>query len=270
MNIVRQTWNGKADEWAAFARNKDHYWTRRLNGVAALASKHSSLGRALDVGCGPGLLCRFLSAAGFEVHGADISENMIQKARELLSDHIADVDGRLFHCPDGKLPFDPAVHQFRLITAVGVLEYIADRRSFVKRLTDLVEPGGCLILGNTNNVSLFITLSVGSRILRFWPTRKWYDTIRNLARTGIWSGGHMDYEKADKVYSAKALDQLAVDLDLQVIDGFDLFFFSWLDRDPLHRSKLGRRLARRWGWNHFGVYRKPFRATTERIREVQN
>ncbi len=264
MNIVRQTWDGKADEWAGFARNENNYWTRRLNAVAALASKHAPLGRALDVGCGPGLLCRLLAGVGFEVSGVDISENMIHKAKELLSEYVGDVDGRLYHCPDGNLPFDPAAHQFRLITAVGVLEYIADRRLFVKRLTDLLEPGGCLILGNTNNVSLFITLSVGSRILRFWPTRKWYETIRNLVRTGIWSGGHLDYKKADKVYSARALDQLALDLDLQVVDGVDLFYLSWLDRKPLHRSKLGRQLARQCAWNHVGVYRKPLQATTER------
>ena len=260
MNIVRQTWNGRADEWANFARDENNYWTRRLNAVAALASKHASLGRSLDIGCGPGLLCRLLADAGFEVNGADISENMIQKAKELLSAYIGDVEGRLYHCPDGNLPLDPAIDRFSLITAVGVLEYIPERRLFVKRLADLLEPGGCLILGNTNNVSLFIILSVGSRILRFWPTKKWYETIRNLVRTGIWSGGHMDYKKSDKIYSAEALDRLAVEQNLQVVDGLDLFYFRWLDRDPLHRSRLGRRLARHWGWNHVGVYRKPLTA----------
>jgi 2-polyprenyl-3-methyl-5-hydroxy-6-metoxy-1,4-benzoquinol methylase len=268
MDIVRQTWNEKADEWAEFARNENNYWTQRMNAVAALASKHAPLGRALDVGCGPGLLCRLLAGAGFEVSGVDISENMIHKAKELLREYLGDAEGRLLHSPDGSLPFDPAKHQFRLITAVGVLEYIPDRRAFVKRLADLLEPGGCLILGNTNNVSLFITLSVGSRILRFRPTRKWYETIRNLVRTGIWSGGHLDYTKADKVYSAKALDHLAVEVDLQVVDGLDLFYLSWLDRNPLQRSKVGRQLARQWGWNHIGVYRKPSQARTERIREA--
>jgi 2-polyprenyl-3-methyl-5-hydroxy-6-metoxy-1,4-benzoquinol methylase len=97
---------------------------------------------------------------------------------------------------DGNLPLYPAVHQFSLITAVGVLEYISERRAFVNRLIDFLEPGGCLILGNTNNISLFITLSVGSRILRFWPTRKWYETIRNLVRTGIWSGGQYGLQKS--------------------------------------------------------------------------
>jgi 2-polyprenyl-3-methyl-5-hydroxy-6-metoxy-1,4-benzoquinol methylase len=269
MNVVRQTWNRKADEWADFARNENNYWTRRLNAVAALASKHAPLGRALDVGCGPGVLCRLLAGVGFDVNGVDISENMIQKAKESLSECLGDVDGRLYHSPDGNLPFDPAEHQFRLIAALSVLEYVADRRSFVKRLTGLLEPGGCLILSNTNNVSLFITLSVGSRILRFWPTRTWYETIRNLVRTGIWSGGHIDFKKADKVYGARALDQLAIDLDLQVVDALDFFNLSWLDRNPLRRSKLGRRLARQWGWNHVGFYRKPFQATTERVREVR-
>jgi predicted TPR repeat methyltransferase len=128
MNVVRQTWNEKADEWAEFARNENNYWTQRMSAVAALASKHAPLGRALDVGCGPGLLCRLLAGAGFEVNGVDISENMIRKAKELLRDYVGDGEGRLYHNADGSLPFDPAKHQFRLITAVGVLEYIANRR----------------------------------------------------------------------------------------------------------------------------------------------
>jgi 2-polyprenyl-3-methyl-5-hydroxy-6-metoxy-1,4-benzoquinol methylase len=71
----------------------------RMNAVAALAKKHASLGRALDVGCGPGLLCSLLANVGSEVNGAEISENMIHKARAVLSEYFDDVDGRLHHCP---------------------------------------------------------------------------------------------------------------------------------------------------------------------------
>jgi len=111
---------------------------------------------------------------------------------------------------------------------------------------------------STNKIrSLCVTLAVGSRILRFRPTKKWYHTIGNLTHTGIWSGGYIDYQKGDRVYSAGALDHLASEQGLQVIDGLDFYNFSWLDRNPDRRTLLGRKLTRRWGWNHIGVYRKP-------------
>ncbi len=258
MNVVRDQWNGKADEWIAFARDDRSYWSRRLRCIGELATKHVPSGRALDVGCGPGLLVRLLTEAGLEAHGADLSEKMIEKAAEILAPCVADPQNRLHHCVGGELPFDPDQEQFDLVSAIGILEYITDRRGYVSRLVELTRPGGRLVLANTNNIrSLFITLAVGSRILRFRPTRRWYETIRNLARTGIWSGGHIDYANADRIYSADALDGLATDLGLEVVGGLDLFNFSWFDRAPGHRSGPGKALARRWGWNHVGVYRRP-------------
>ncbi len=258
MNVVREQWNGKANEWIAFARDDRSYWSRRLRCIAELATKYVPSGRALDVGCGPGLLVRLLTEAGLEAHGADLSEKMVEKAAEILAPCVEDPRSRLHHCVDGGMPFGPDSEPFDLISAIGILEYITDRRGYISRLVELTRPGGHLVLANTNNIrSLFITLAVGSRILRFWPTRRWYETIRNLARTGIWSGGHIDYANADRIYSAAALDGLAVELGLEVVDGLDLFNFSWLDRNPGHRAGLGKALARRWGWNHVGVYRRP-------------
>lgn len=256
-NIVREQWNAKADEWATFVGDQGSYWTRRLKVIAALAMKHVPLGRSLDVGCGPGLLVRLFAESDFEAHGADLSENMIQKATALLAERMPDAASRFHHCPDGGVPFDPAKDRFDLITAIGILEYITDRRGYIQKLVDILKPGGCLVLSNTNGIrSLFIILSLCSRILRFWLKDN-PATMRNLARTGIWSGGHINYEKADKIYSAEALDQLAIELGLQVVDGLDLYNFRWLDRDPECRGPLARKLARRWGWNHIGVYRKP-------------
>lgn len=256
MNVVREQWNAKADEWAAFVGDQDNYWTRRLKMIVALAMKHVPGGRSLDVGCGPGLLVRLLAEKGFEAHGADISENMIQKATDLLAELLPDAPSRFHYCPDGGVPFDPTKDRFDLITATSLLDYITDRRGYIQKLADILKPGGCLVLSNTNVRSLFVTLSLGSRILRFWLKDN-VATMRNLARTGIWSGGHIDYEQADKIYSAAALDQLPIELGLQVVDGLDLYNFRWLDRDPERRSPLARKLARRWGWNHIGVYRKP-------------
>jgi hypothetical protein len=89
-------------------------------------------------------------------------------------------------------------------------------------------------------------------------------TIRNLAATGIWSGGHVDRARADWLYSADALDALAAKLGLELVDYLDLYNLPWLDRDPRNRTALGTALARRWGWNHVGVYRKVAGASQSR------
>lgn len=106
MSEIRETWNARADLWAAQARDARDYWTRRQQAVQTTILRHIGKGRAVDVGCGPGLLCRLLAQAGFDVHGADLSENMLAKARDLLSDCIPDAAGRLHLCPEGRLPFD--------------------------------------------------------------------------------------------------------------------------------------------------------------------
>jgi 2-polyprenyl-3-methyl-5-hydroxy-6-metoxy-1,4-benzoquinol methylase len=256
MNVVREQWNDKADEWVNLARDDASHWSRRQRASAALSMKYVTRGRSLDVGCGPGLLVRLFTEAGFEAHGADIAENMVQKAAALLEGLVPDPGARIHHCPDGNVPFDPGREQFDLITAIGILEYITDRHAYVHKLISILKPGGCLVLANTNGIrSLFVTMALCSHVLRPW-LRDNAATMRNLAATGIWSGGHVDRTRADWLYSADALDALAAKLGLELVDYLDMYNLPWLDRDPGNRSALGKALARRWGWNHVGVYRK--------------
>jgi len=256
MNVVREQWNEKAEEWDNFARDSASYWTRRLRAIVDLSVKHVPRGRSLDVGCGPGLLVRLLTEAGFEAHGADIAEKMVQKSAALLEGLVPDPGARLHHCPDGGVPFEAGKEQFDLITAIGILEYIPDRQAYVQKLASILKPGGCLVLANTNGIrSLFVKMAVCSRVLRFWLKDN-AATMRNLAATGIWSGGHVDRTRADWLYSADALDALAAKLGLELVDYLDLYNLPGLDREPGNRSAVGKALARRLGWNHVGVYRK--------------
>ena len=254
---VRTVWNAKAAGWARLSRNPRTYWNRRLRAIAGLAVHHAGSGRSLDVGCGPGTLCRMLAEAGFEAHGTDISGNMIREASALLRDLGPDAGARLHLSPGEGLPAFPAETRFRLATAIGVLEYVGDRKGFVRGLAEVLEPGGYLILSNSENKSLFVVLCIASHVLRFHLTRKWFRAFGNLARTGIWTGGFVDLSAADDVYSAAALDRLAAEAGLEIIDGIDFFGVPGFDRNPLERGHLGCRLARRWGWNHMGVYRRP-------------
>jgi SAM-dependent methyltransferase len=257
MNDVHATWNANAEKWAAQARDSRDYWTRRLGFAARMIRQHVPPGRALDIGCGPGVLVRLLLQAGFDAHGADIAEDMLERAATFAADAAPDAKRRFHLCPGGAVPFDPATDRFDLVSALSVLDYIPSRRAYVSRLAALLPPGGHLMLSNTNRRSLFVALAIASRIPRVLGSRPWWPTIRNLARTGIWTGGHMDYAHAEPLYTPDALDALAAACGLELVDSFDTYFLRPLDRAPLARSPAGRRLARRWGWNHIALYRKP-------------
>lgn len=257
IETIRTVWDAKASDWARRSGRPGGFWNRRLQTVADLAVRHAGSGSSLDVGCGPGVLCRMLAEAGFDIYGTDVSGNMIREAAALLGDVDPAAAARFHHDSADGIPSFPGGRKFRLVTAIGVIEYVQDRKRFVRSLSSLMEPGGVLILSNSQNKSLFVVLCIASRVLRFRPRRSWFRMIGNLARTGIWTGGHIDHAEADPVYNADDLDRLVSDAGLEVLDGIDFFGIPGLDRKPLDRTLLGRRLARRWGWNHMGVYRRP-------------
>ncbi len=254
---VRSAWDAKASDWSRRSLIPRGYWNRRLRVITDLAVRYARACRSLDVGCGPGVLCRMLAEAGFDVHGTDVSGNMIRAAAALLEDLDPNAAVRFHHDSAAGIPSFPGGKRFGLVTAIGVLEYVEDRGRFIRGLTNFVKPGGYLILSNSENKSFFVFLCIASHVLRFRPSRAWFRMIGNLARTGIWTGGYVNYRRADAAYSADALDRLAADAGLEIVDGIDFFGLPGLDGNPLKRGHLGRRLARRWGWNHMGVYRHP-------------
>lgn len=254
MESVQEMWDQKAELWAEYARDDSSYWTKRLNTIVRLIQRHMTSGRSLDVGCGPGLLCALLADSGFDVYGADISAQMVRQAVHLLSGRYDDAADRVRVSGQKDLPFSPA--QFDVVTGIGVLEYIQERPAWIRQLQGLLKPGGYLLLSNSCNTSLFVTLAVGSRFLRCMLGSEGRKTIQNLLRTGIWSGGLIDYESAADVYSPDSLDRLIKQQGLTRVDWISFYSLPFLDRDPLHRSSLGTRLARSLGWNYVGLYQK--------------
>ncbi|MBK5096641.1 MAG: class I SAM-dependent methyltransferase [Gemmatimonadetes bacterium] len=85
--------------------------------IPEIIQRHVDGRRALDFGCGTGRSTRFLRELGFDVIGVDISESMLERARELNPDG----DYRLV--PDGALPgLEPA--SFDLVLSVFTFDNI--------------------------------------------------------------------------------------------------------------------------------------------------
>jgi 2-polyprenyl-6-hydroxyphenyl methylase/3-demethylubiquinone-9 3-methyltransferase len=119
--------------------------------------------RALDVGCGGGLLAESLARAGATVTAIDLAPAMIEVARLHAAEAGLEIDYRV--CAAGAL-LGEAPEAFTLITCLEVLEHVPDPAALVRTLAQLLEPGGTLILSTLNrNLRSFLTAIVGGEYL---------------------------------------------------------------------------------------------------------
>lgn len=102
--------------------------------------------RALDVGCGRGeLLVRIAEATGAHGVGLDASEGQIARARHEASSRVPATE-MLFETRDAGTLVAPA-GSFALAACVGSSHALGGPASTLERLTELVRPGGHVVLG---------------------------------------------------------------------------------------------------------------------------
>ena len=114
--------------------------------------------RALDVGCGAGLLAEPLARLGAKVTAVDAAPELIEVARAHAAAAGLSIDYRAV----GVEALDGA---YDLVTAMEVIEHVADPAAFVAALAARLAPGGLLILSTPNRTAwsrlLTITLAEG-------------------------------------------------------------------------------------------------------------
>lgn len=136
----------------------DQHWDGDPSGFAPLAGK-----RALDVGCGAGLLCEPLARLGAEVTGIDAAPENIAAARE----HAALTGLAIGYRAQGVETLeDPS---FDLVTCLEVIEHVADPPRFVAGLRRMLAPGGLLVMSTPNRTAAsrlaMITFAEGLRMI---------------------------------------------------------------------------------------------------------
>ena len=99
--------------------------------------------RVLDLGCGTGLSSALFLDNGHAVVGVDVSEQMIQQAREKGSYE------RLECCSVQEAVSMLAGEHFDVVVLIGVMEFIADPSAFLQSLVPLLAAtgGGASYLG---------------------------------------------------------------------------------------------------------------------------
>jgi 2-polyprenyl-6-hydroxyphenyl methylase/3-demethylubiquinone-9 3-methyltransferase len=141
--------------------------------------------RALDVGCGAGLLAEPLARLGAEVTGVDAAQDNIRVAAA----HAA--AGGLaitYRCGDvaamGLAGFD-------LVTSMEVVEHVADKPAFVAALAGALATDGLMVLSTPNRTAASRLLLVeGAERLGMVPrgTHHWHDFITPLELHDLLAG----------------------------------------------------------------------------------
>ena len=110
---------------------------------------------ALDVGCGAGLLAEPLARLGADVTGVDAAAENIAVAKAHAVGAGLTIDYR-----QGELA-TLGLGQFDLVTAMEVLEHVADKAVFLAELATHLAPGGLMVLSTPNRTARSRVLMVG-------------------------------------------------------------------------------------------------------------
>jgi ubiquinone/menaquinone biosynthesis C-methylase UbiE len=158
-------------------------------------------GPMLDVGCGPGVTVDHFVRRGFDVHGVDISPEMITECRRTFG-HLDAA-----HFSVGvieQLRFPDAA--FDIVTCMGVVEYVPDDAAAMKEMARVTRPGGLVIVTLPNAWSPY----------RVWQ-RTVYRGLRAVARR-LTGRGPAPPSVAHREYRARAYCDLLSSHGLTVVD----------------------------------------------------
>jgi 2-polyprenyl-6-hydroxyphenyl methylase/3-demethylubiquinone-9 3-methyltransferase len=147
----------------------DAHWRGDSRGVKPLAGR-----RALDVGCGAGLLCEPLARLGAQVTGVDAAEQNIEAAREHARGSGLAIEYRW-----GDV-VQLGLKDFDLVTAMEVIEHVSDKPAFLAALAAAMKPDGLLVLSTPNRTPQSRLLLVeGAEWLGAIPrgTHHWEDFV---------------------------------------------------------------------------------------------
>jgi 2-polyprenyl-6-hydroxyphenyl methylase/3-demethylubiquinone-9 3-methyltransferase len=158
--------------------------------------------RALDIGCGGGLICEPLARLGFAVTGLDASERNISFAKNHAASTGLDIDYRAGTAEEllalGVAPFD-------LVVSMEVVEHVADPGLFLRDCAQLTAAGGLMVIATLNRTlrSLSLGKIAAEHILRWVPvgTHDWRKFVRpdEIARYLANSGLRLEYPRGAKL-----------------------------------------------------------------------
>jgi 2-polyprenyl-6-hydroxyphenyl methylase/3-demethylubiquinone-9 3-methyltransferase len=114
--------------------------------------------KALEVGCGGGILAEEIASAGFALTGIDPAEKSLHTAKEHARLHNLDIDYRLG--TGENIPFPDA--SFDVVFCCDVLEHVRDLPKCISEISRVLKPGGIFFFDtfNRNPLSKLIVIKL--------------------------------------------------------------------------------------------------------------
>lgn len=132
----------------------------------------------LDIGCGGGLITEPLARLGADVTGVDASVENIGTAKSHA--HSSNLDVKYIASTAEDLVKKST--QYDIVTALEIVEHVADLPLFIESCAQLVKPGGLLILSTMNRTpeSYALGIVAAEYILRWLPqgTHDWKKFVK--------------------------------------------------------------------------------------------
>ncbi|XP_043468902.1 ubiquinone biosynthesis O-methyltransferase, mitochondrial-like [Leptopilina heterotoma] len=143
----------------------------------------------IDVGCGGGILTEALARTGATMTGIDPSLELIMVAKEHASlDSSLSKNLNYIQTSVDEL-VQTNTKKYDAVVSSEVLEHVMDQEMFIKYCTELLRPGGVIILTTINKtfISWFWGIIVAEYILKFIPkgTHDWNKFISPSDTQGL-------------------------------------------------------------------------------------
>jgi SAM-dependent methyltransferase len=149
-DYVREYFDRHAERWVEAAYAGDTRFPigpeRVRLALQAVAPAFRDGAALLDLGCGGGQLCLDAAELGWRVVGLDVAPAMVEEARGLCAGH--DVEFLVAPFDESGFP-DEA---FDAVTAMGLIEYLADDRALLAEARRLLRPGGRFAVSGRNRL----------------------------------------------------------------------------------------------------------------------
>lgn len=124
--------------------------------------------KVLDMGCGGGLLSEAMARCQAQVTGIDLSERLVQVAKEHAQGQNLSIEYRLISSAAlaAELP-----NHFDIVTCMELLEHVPDPDQLVRECATLVKPGGTIFFATLNrNWQSFFKAIIGAEyVLKLLP-----------------------------------------------------------------------------------------------------
>ncbi len=136
--------------------------------------------KAVDVGCGGGLVSEPLARMGFSVLGVDADARAIAVARAHAA--LTGLDEKIVYAVATAEDLAGQDRRFALVCCLELVEHVLQPRRLIAALAQLAQPGGLILLSTLNRTARsFLEAIVGAEWLLGWVPRGTHDWNRFLA-----------------------------------------------------------------------------------------